>query len=212
MYAFATQITFICPMRFIALPMDIQMQMILNIYSFTLRVFQICKFKVGSFNFPMSKMTFLAEVMYWEYRPISWKPGHLYLYLWIHSVFLVRSVLRLSFRTDILCFDDHLRLLSSNKTRQSFILNPNPSLIFITPYRQTVRRSEIFRRSFYISFYLLPLQAEGLTAIECWVIVCIIFVFGALAEYTVILLKLKLQKVWKSSLIDQYRIVVFTKL
>ena len=39
------------------------------------------------------------------------------------------------------------------------------------------------------------LQAEGLTAIECWVIACIIFVFGALLEYTVILLKLKLKKV-----------------
>ena len=38
-------------------------------------------------------------------------------------------------------------------------------------------------------------QAEGLTAIECWVIACIIFVFGALLEYTVILLQLKLQKV-----------------
>ena len=41
----------------------------------------------------------------------------------------------------------------------------------------------------------LSFQAEGLTAIECWVIACIIFVFGALAEYTVILLKLKLKKV-----------------
>ena len=38
-------------------------------------------------------------------------------------------------------------------------------------------------------------QAEGLTAIECWVIACIIFVFGALLEDTVILLKLKLKKV-----------------
>jgi hypothetical protein len=35
-------------------------------------------------------------------------------------------------------------------------------------------------------------KAEGLTAIEAWVIACIIFVFGALGEYTVILLKLKL--------------------
>ena len=34
-----------------------------------------------------------------------------------------------------------------------------------------------------------------MTAIECWVIACIIFVFGALLEYTVILLKLKLKKV-----------------
>ena len=39
------------------------------------------------------------------------------------------------------------------------------------------------------------LQAEGLTAIEAWVIACIIFVFGALGEYTVILLKIKLKKI-----------------
>lgn len=38
-------------------------------------------------------------------------------------------------------------------------------------------------------------KAEGLTAIEAWVIACIIFVFGALGEYTVILLKIKLKKV-----------------
>ena len=42
---------------------------------------------------------------------------------------------------------------------------------------------------------LSHVKAEGLTAIECWVIACIIFVFGALLEYTVILLQLKLQKV-----------------
>merc|ERR1712008_288643 len=39
-------------------------------------------------------------------------------------------------------------------------------------------------------------KAEGLTAIEAWVIACIIFVFGALGEYTVILLKLKLTKLY----------------
>ena len=33
-------------------------------------------------------------------------------------------------------------------------------------------------------------------AIEAWVIACIIFVFGALGEYTVILLKLKLTKLY----------------
>ena len=46
---------------------------------------------------------------------------------------------------------------------------------------------------------MINCQAEGLTAIECWVIACIIFVFGALLEYTVILLKLKLKKVIRFS-------------
>ncbi|XP_023335266.1 glycine receptor subunit alpha-3 [Eurytemora carolleeae] len=45
MYALATRITFICPMRFNAFPMDIQ----------------VCKFQVGSFNYDMSKMAFQNE-------------------------------------------------------------------------------------------------------------------------------------------------------
>ena len=35
-------------------------------------------------------------------------------------------------------------------------------------------------------------KAEGLTAIEAWVIVCVLFVFGALIEYAGLLLKMKL--------------------
>ena len=43
------------------------------------------------------------------------------------------------------------------------------------------------RRKYYnVSFYL------GLTAIEAWVIVCVLFVFGALIEYAGVLLKIKL--------------------
>ena len=38
------------------------------------------------------------------------------------------------------------------------------------------------------------LQAEGFTAIKSWVIACIVFVFGAMLEYSVILLMLKLEK------------------
>ena len=42
-------------------------------------------------------------------------------------------------------------------------------------------------------FYSLLFQAEGLTAIEAWVIVCVLFVFGALIEYAGLLLKMKLE-------------------
>ena len=39
----------------------------------------------------------------------------------------------------------------------------------------------------------------GLTAIEAWVIVCVLFVFGALIEYAGVLLKIKLGATRKSS-------------
>ena len=42
-------------------------------------------------------------------------------------------------------------------------------------------------RKYYIGYFYL-----GLTAIEAWVIVCVLFVFGALIEYAGVLLKIKL--------------------
>jgi len=41
-------------------------------------------------------------------------------------------------------------------------------------------------------------KAEGLTAIEAWVIVCVLFVFGALIEYAGLLLRMKLATTRKS--------------
>ena len=38
------------------------------------------------------------------------------------------------------------------------------------------------------------LQADGFTAIKSWVIACIVFVFGAMLEYSGILLLLKLER------------------
>ena len=38
------------------------------------------------------------------------------------------------------------------------------------------------------------LQADGFTAIKSWVIACIVFVFGAMLEYSGILLLVKLEK------------------
>ena len=38
------------------------------------------------------------------------------------------------------------------------------------------------------------MQADGFTAIKSWVIACIVFVFGAMLEYSGILLLVKLEK------------------
>ena len=50
--------------------------------------------------------------------------------------------------------------------------------------------------NFLIFVTLLIQKPNSFSAIEAWVIACIIFVFGALGEYTVILLKLKLTKLY----------------
>ena len=51
------------------------------------------------------------------------------------------------------------------------------------------------RKRGYFKLSIFP-KAEGLTAMEAWVIGCIVFVFAALMEYTGILLKMKLRKLY----------------
>ena len=58
---------------------------------------------------------------------------------------------------------------------------------------------KIFTTCFKLSNFcnIIKIQKpNSFSAIEAWVIACIIFVFGALGEYTVILLKLKLTKLY----------------
>ena len=58
MYSQATHINFICPMRFDAFPLDTQVEIILSTIKNFYKIFQICKFQVGSYSYEMSKMTF----------------------------------------------------------------------------------------------------------------------------------------------------------
>ena len=49
-------------------------------------------------------------------------------------------------------------------------------------------------------------QADGFTAIKSWVIACIVFVFGAMLEYSGILLLVKLEKMNIRPLQSLYRV------
>lgn len=162
----------------------------------------MCKFKVGSFNYPMSKMTFLAE--------------------FVPEDESIKSILdyRITFNK-LDERDTHYMAIGMNYSVTGFelILTRKMSFYIVTYYLPSglfvvvswisfLVNPEIIpgRMTLLVTIFLVLInihntiqtnspKAEGLTAIECWVIACIIFVFGALLEYTVILLKLKLKKV-----------------
>jgi len=184
MYAVATRITFICPMTFNSFPLDVQ----------------VCLFQVGSFNYDNSKMVFIDE--------------------FIANHTQIRSVLDYSIEIRALPKDHkNYVALTGNYSVAGFemTLKRKVSHYIITCYLP----SGMFVMVSWISFLIPPdvvpgrmtllitiflvlvnifntittniPKAEGLTAIEAWVIGCVLFVFGALIEYAGILLQMKMR-------------------
>jgi len=184
MYAVATRITFICPMTFNSFPLDVQ----------------ICLFQVGSFNYDNSKMVFVDE--------------------FIADQTNIRSVLDYSVQIEELPDNQkNYVALTGNYSVAGFVmtLHRKVSHYIITCYLP----SGMFVIVSWISFLIPPdvvpgrmtllitvflvlvnifntittniPKAEGLTAIEAWVIGCVLFVFGALIEYAGILLQMKMR-------------------
>jgi hypothetical protein len=76
---------------------------------------------------------------------------------------------------------------------QLYFLIPNILCLLLNKLlieKEILRRRQLISDNFFFSN--IP-KAEGLTAIEAWVIVCVLFVFGALIEYAGLLLKMKLE-------------------
>jgi len=185
MYALASKITFICQMDFNAFPVDIQ----------------VCKFRVGSFNYPMNKIVFYNEL--------------------IPEDTIIKSILdyRISFKP-LRSVDKHYMALGMNYSTAGFelILTRKMSFYIITYYLPSGLFVGISWVSFLINPEVIPgrmtmlvtlflvlinihntiqtnsPKADGFTAIKSWVIACIVFVFGAMLEYSGILLLLKLEK------------------
>jgi len=183
MYAVATRITFICPMMFNSFPLDVQ----------------VCHFKVGSFNYPITKMVYRDEFIADEKQ--------------------IRSVLDYNVGITELSKEEKLysaitgtfsvagfELTLKRKVSHYIITYYLPSGMFvivswisflvppdIVPGRMTLLVTVflVLVNIFNTITTNIP-KAEGLTAIEAWVIVCVLFVFGALIEYAGLLLKMKL--------------------
>jgi len=183
LYSQATHISFICPMSFDKFPLDEQR----------------CMFRVGSYSYDDSKMVFITKK-----HGYSSKPGNsiaLDYEIKIEPLKLADTVA------------DYGALGNFSLSGFEMVLTRYVSTYIITYYLP----SGLFVIVSWISF-LIPMdvipgrmallvtlflvlvnifntvttntpKAEGLTAIEAWMLACILFVFGALIEYAAILFK-----------------------
>ena len=176
LYSQATHITFICPMHFDKFPLDTQS----------------CKFQVGSYSYDDTQMTFATKAAKYDSKDTN-------------SIALDYAIVikPLSKKDSILLFDG---LGNFSLAGFEMVLDRYVSTYIITYYLP----SGLFVIVSWISF-LIPMdvipgrmallvtrflvlvnifnnvttntpKAEGLTAIEAWMLACILFVFGALIE------------------------------
>jgi len=183
-YSQATHITFICPMLFDSFPLDTQ----------------ICKFQVGSYSYEMSRMKFGVSTLGYIQSSGS------------QSIILDYkiSINELKLRDQI--FDagalGNFSLAGFEMTLERHVMSYIityylPSGLFVVvSWISFLIPPDIVpgRMSLLITLFLVLVnifnnvttnspKAEGLTAIEIWMLACILFVFGALIEYAVILFK-----------------------
>merc|ERR1719150_1794905 len=183
LYSQATHITFICPMRFDKFPLDTQK----------------CRFRVGSYSYDSSKMLFTTKA--YGYSSKETNSIALDYDIKINSLSPEDAVL------------DYGQLGNFSLAGFEMVLTRYVSTYIITYYLP----SGLFVIVSWISF-LIPMdvipgrmgllvtlflvlvnifntvttntpKAEGLTAIEAWMLACILFVFGALIEYAAILFR-----------------------
>jgi len=184
MYSQATHINFICPMRYDSFPLDTQ----------------TCKFQVGSYSYDMTKMLFIQSNKVQGYVKTT------------HSVVLDYAVdvhvlndedLQLSYgelgNFSVAGFEMKL----SRHISHYLITYYLPSGLFVVvSWISFVVPPDVIpgRMALLVTLFLVLVnifntvttntpKAEGLTAIEAWMLSCILFVFGCLIEYAIILLR-----------------------
>lgn len=188
LYVTATRIRFMCPMNFNKFPMDTQ----------------TCKFQVGSFNYDNTKMVY--RTYYLPLMPNS-----------------TESILDYEVEIASLKIEDtfYLPAETGNYSVAGFemVLNRKVAHYMITYYLPSslfvvvswasflIPSDDIQgRMALLITLFLVLVnifnaittnspKADGLNALQAWVIACIFFIFGALFEYSVILLRMKIKTI-----------------
>lgn len=178
-YSQATHITFICPMLFDSFPLDTQ----------------VCKFQVGSYSYDMTKMLFRVSKLTFIQK---------------QSIILDYSIEIRNLREKDKIFlagalgNYSLAGFEMNLQRHvmSYIITyylPSGLFVVVSWISHLIPPDIVpGRMALLITLFLVLInifnnittnspKAEGLTAIEIWMLACILFVFGSLIEYAVIL-------------------------
>ena len=183
-YNQATSVTFLCPMRFDLYPLDSH----------------ICKFRVGSTNLDMTRMMFAeAKVQYKEETRNT-------------ILDYIVQIQNLNERDRILPYGDLGNFsitgiemkFTRHKLKYLYVYYLPSGLFVVVSWASFLIPPEVVpgRMAMLITLFLVLINifniitsnspnVEGMTAISAWMIVCIMFVFGALAGYAWLLWKKK---------------------
>lgn len=190
LYVVATRIRFMCPMNYAKFPIDIQ----------------TCKFQIGSFNYDNTKMRY--HTYYLPKLPNATESildfeVHIKPLLPTERYYLPQETGNYSVAG--------FRMVMERKISHYVITYYLPSGLFVVvswasfliPADDIQGRMALLVTLFLVLVNIFNAittnspKADGLNALQAWIITCIFFVFGALLEYSVILLQLKLHSIQK---------------
>jgi len=186
-YSQATHITFICPMEFHSFPLDTQ----------------ICKFQVGSYSYDHNRMLFSVSTLGYIQNTQS---------IILDYQIAISSLPQQDTKFNAGALGNFslagFQMSLSRHTMSYIITYYLPSGLFVVvSWISFLIPPDIVpgRMSLLITLFLVLInifnnvntnspKAEGLTAIEIWMLACILFVFGALIEYALILFSKQVKK------------------
>lgn len=180
MYSQASQITFICPMIFNYFPLDTQ----------------VCKFQVGSYSYNMEKMIFAVSKLGYAHTSRSIVLDY---DIAIHKlrsddrIFEGGSLGNFSLAGFEMILHRHVSHYIINYYLPSGLFVVVSWISFLVPAEIIPGRMALLVTLFLVLVNIFNTvttntpKAEGLTAIEAWMLSCILFVFATLAEYACLL-------------------------
>ena len=177
LYSQATHITFICPMRFDKFPLDTQ----------------TCKFQVGSYSYDDTIMRFITEAAGYSASKMGNSIAldyaiHINSLKRMDSVFLGGSLGNFSLAGFEMVLHRYVSTYIITYDLPSGLFVIVSWISFLIPMDVIPGRMALLVTLFLVLVNIFNTvttntpKAEGLTAIEAWMLACILFVFGALIE------------------------------